>query len=503
MSPENDKSSRLAIAIAGRSNAGKSSIIRVLSGIGEDEDLSPVVTEDEMYPLTRTEIHPLGPVTIYDTDAHVPGDDKARLIKEALHSVDVAVVVTDEAGITDEERELTALLIERGIPCVIVFNKVDIRRPSLADMEFCGSRGLRFVATSTIDGRGIERLKKSIMALAPEDNLLDPVLAKDLIGKGDFVICVVSEDPVSPKGRLGLPKSQVLREILDVGGIAVIVKEGELFQTVSVQKRHPALVIADSQAVKKVLDIVPTDVPLTTFPILFARHKGNLEQLVQGANAIDNLKDGDKVLIVEACPHHPKAEDLGKEMIPARIAGYSGKKIFFESKTGCGLPLDLSSYQLVVHCGACMTERGDMLRRIRDCDRQQVPITNYGLAIAKVDGTLKRLIEPFFKDEVEEKKILTGKINVFRGSNSRAMHLVVPADIYPEKAVPFNLMYLFGDIDVTKKHIGFTSLPFARGGQQKIRKYVEKHGYCFYKWPGRVLGPDLGGMLEPEDKDDK
>ncbi|SDL47443.1 [FeFe] hydrogenase H-cluster maturation GTPase HydF [Maridesulfovibrio ferrireducens] len=498
MSPEIDNGSRLAIAIAGRSNAGKSSIIRALSGVEGDEVL-PVAQEDEMYPLTRTEISPLGPVTIYDTDAHVPGDDKTILIKKALYSVDVAVVVTDESGIADEERELTTLLLERRIPCVMVFNKADIRRPSLADMEFCGSRGIRFVATSTVDGRGIERLKKSIMALAPEENLLDPVLARDLIGKGDYVICAISDDPVSPKGRLGLPKSQVLREILDVGGIAVLVKEGELFQTISGQKRRPALVIADSQAVKKVMDIIPADVLLTTFPILFARHKGNLEQLVQGANAIDQLKDGDRILIVEACPHHPKAEDFSKEMIPDRIAGYSGKKVTFELKTGCGLPLDLSSYQLVVHCGACMTERVDMLRRIRDCERQQVPITNYGLAAAKVDGTLKRLVEPFFKDEAEEKDVISGKINVFRGSNSRAMHLVVPAEIYPEKAVPFNLMYLFGDIDVTKKHIGFSSLPFARGGQQKIRKFVEKHGYCFYKWPGRVLGPDLGGMLEPDE----
>lgn len=491
--------SRLAIAIAGRSNVGKSSIIRALSGV-ESDNVSPVAQEDEMYPLTRAEIDPLGLVTIYDTDAHVPGDDRTRVIRDALYSVDVAVIVTDESGILAEERELTSLMLERGIPCVLVFNKADIRRPSLADMEFCGSRGIRFVATSTVDGRGIERLKKSIMALAPEENMLDPVLARDLMGKGDFVVCVVSEDPVLPKGRLGLPKSQVLREILDAGGIAVIVKEGELFQTISGHKRRPALVIADSQAVKKVLDIVPEDVSLTTFPILFARHKGNLEQLVQGANAIDTLQDGDRVLIVEACPHHPKAEDLGKEMIPSRIAGYTGHNIIFESKTGCGLPIDLTDYKLVVHCGACMADRADMLRRIRDCDRQHVPITNYGLAVAKVDGTLQRLIEPFFKDAVEEKKILTGKINVYRGSNSRAMHLVVPAEIHPEKAVPFNLMYLFGDIEVTKKHIGFSSLPFARGGQQKIRKFVEDQGFCFYKWPGRVLGADLGGLLDQEEK---
>ena len=498
MSSDIEKGSRLAIAIAGRSNAGKSSIIRALSGI-EGDEIIPVIEEDEMYPLTRTEIHPLGPVTIYDTDAHIPGDDKARLIKAALYSVDVAVVVTDESGITDEERAITTLLFERGIPCVMVFNKADIRRPSLADMEFCGSRGIRFVATSTVDRRGIERLKKSILALAPEENLLDPVLARDLIGKGDYVICAISDDSSSPKGRLGLPKSQVLREVLDVGGIAVLAKEGELFQTISGQKRRPALVIADWQAVKKVMDIIPEDVPLTTFPIIFARHKGNLEQLVHGANAIDLLEDGDRVLIVEACPHHPKAEDLGKEMIPARIADYSGKRITFESKTGCGLPLDLSNYRLVVHCGACMTDRADMLRRIRDCDRQQVPITNYGLAIAKVDGTLNRLIEPFFKEESADKNVATGKVNVFRGSNSKAMHLVVPDEIYPEKAVPFNLMYLFGDIDITKKSIGFSSLPFAKGGQQKIRKFVEKYGYCFYKWPGRVLGPDLGGMLEPDE----
>lgn len=491
---------RLAIAIAGRGNVGKSSLIRALSGV-QELPIESSNKPDDMYPLTRMELGSLGPVTVYDTDAHIPDDDESKAVRDALYSVDVAVIVTDEQGISPEERDITALLTERGVPCVMAFNKADIRRPSLADMEFCGSRGIRFVATSTVDGRGIDRLKKAILALAPEENMLDPVLARDLMGKGDFVVCVSSEDPVSPKGRLGLPKSQVLREILDVGGIAVIVKEGELYQTIAGQKRRPALVISDSQAVKKVFGIVPEDVPVTTFPILFARHKGNLEQLVRGANAIDELQDGDRVLIVEACPHHPTAEDLSKEMIPDRILGHTGKDIIFESKTGCGLPIDLEGYSLVVHCGACMTERADMLRRIRDCERQSVPITNYGLAVAKVEGVLKRLLQPFMRDVPEAKKPKpTGKVNVYRGSNSQAMYLVVPSEVYPEKVVPFNMMYLFGDVELTKEGIGFSSLPFARGGQQKIKKCVKEQGFCFYKWPGRVLGADLGQYFDlPEE----
>ncbi|WP_034631850.1 [FeFe] hydrogenase H-cluster maturation GTPase HydF [Maridesulfovibrio bastinii] len=496
---ESSEGERLAIAIAGRGNVGKSSLIRSLSGIKE----LPLERENEkndMYPLTRMELGSLGPVTVYDTDAHAPDSDESKAVRNALYGVDVAVIVTDEQGITPEERDIISLLTERGVPCVMAFNKADIRRPSLADMEFCGSRGIRFVATSTVDGRGIDRLRKAVLALAPEENMLDPVLARDLMGKGDFVVCVVSEDPVSPKGRLGLPKSQVLREILDVGGIAVIVKESELYQTIAGQKRRPALVISDSQSVNKVFGLVPDEVPVTTFHILFARHKGNLEQLVRGANAIDDLKDGDKVLIVEACPHHPAAEDLSKEMIPDRIISRTGKKIIFESKTGCGLPLDLNSYSLVVHCGACMTERADMLRRIRDCERQNVPITNYGLAVAKVDGVLKRLLQPFMKDVPEINTRPTGMVNVYRGSNSQALYLVVPSEAYPEKIVPFNMMYLFGDVELTKDKIGFSSLPFARGGQQKIKKCVKENGFCFYKWPGRVLGADLGQFFDlPEE----
>lgn len=500
---ESTEGERLAIAIAGRGNVGKSTLIRSLSGVKESSEVQPSGKADDVYPLTKMELGSFGPVTVYDTDAHLPGSEEAKAVRNSLFAVDVAVIVTDEQGITTEERDLTALLTERGVPCVMAFNKADIRRPSLADMEFCGSRGIRFVATSTVDDRGIDRLRKAIVALAPEENMLDPVLARDLMSKGDFVVCVTSEDPVSPKGRLGLPKSQVLREILDVGGIAVIVKEGELYQTIAGQKRRPALVISDSQAINKVFGIVPEDVPVTTFPILYARHKGNLEQLVQGANAIDDLKDGDKVLIVEACPHHPAAEDLSKEMIPDRIIGRTGKNIIFESKTGCGLPLDLHSYSLVVHCGACMTERADMLRRIRDCERQNVPITNYGLAVAKVDGVLKRLLQPFMKDVPESNPNPSGKVNVYRGSNSQALYLVVPSNVYPEKIVPFNMMYLFGDVELTKDSIGFGSLPFARGGQQKIKKSVQENGFCFYKWPGRVLGSDLGQFFDlPESAED-
>jgi len=223
----------------------------------------------------------------------------------------------------------------------------------------------------------------------------DPVLAGDLFNEGDWVVCVVPIDLAAPKGRLILPQVQVLREILDCDAVGVTVKEREIEETLSSMKRNPALVITDSQVVMSVAGDVPDDIPLTTFSTLFARYKGDLPSLVEGAKAIDSLQDGDTILMGEACSHHPVADDIGKVKIPRWIRQYSGKDINFVMYSGHDFPDDLSRFKLVIHCGACMLNRSEMLRRIKECQRSGVPVTNYGVAISKVQGVLDRVIRPF------------------------------------------------------------------------------------------------------------
>ncbi|MBN4068876.1 [FeFe] hydrogenase H-cluster maturation GTPase HydF, partial [Desulfotalea psychrophila] len=244
-------------------------------------------------------------------------------------------------------------------------------------------------------GANVNEIKKALIELAPDEMKQNPVLAGDLFGEGDWVVCVVPIDLAAPKGRLILPQVQVIREILDCDAIAVTVKEREIEETLSNMNRKPALVITDSQVVLTVAGDVPEDIPLTTFSTLFARFKGDLPSLVKGAEAIDTLEDGDIVLMGEACSHHDLADDIGRVKIPRWLTQYTGKNLRFETYSGHDFPEDLEKYKLVIHCGACMLNRTEMLRRVTECNRRNVPITNYGVAISKVQGVLERIIEPF------------------------------------------------------------------------------------------------------------
>jgi len=307
----------------------------------------------------------------------------------------VAVVVIGEQGITSHEKEIIADIRRLDIPFILVFNKSDLRESSGTDLDYCRENGVRFLSASARTGTNIDELKQAIIDIAPPEMKHDPVLAGDLISEGDWVVCVIPIDLAAPKGRLILPQVQVLRELLDCDAVAVTVKEREIEEALASLKRKPALVITDSQVVLNVAGDVPEDIPLTTFSTLFARYKGDLPRLVKGANAIDTLQDGDTVLIGEACSHHPVADDIGRVKIPRWITQYTGKDLEFEVYSGHDFPENLERFKLAIHCGACMINRTEMLRRINECERRGVPITNYGVAISKVQGVLDRIIAPF------------------------------------------------------------------------------------------------------------
>lgn len=399
MSENAPRGVRLVVAVVGRRNAGKSSLINLLTGeetaIVSDQ---PGTTTD---PVARPyELLPLGPATLYDTagldDEGELGRLRMRAARRVLNKTDLAVLAVGEAGLGDCERALLADLRALAVPRLVVFNKTDLAPPAPADLAFCRAEGLPWETASAKRGEGADRIKQALIDLAPRELKEEPLLLGDLIGEGDLVLCVVPIDLAAPKGRLILPQVQVLRDALDRDAMALVVKEREIEAALAACTR-PALAITDSQVVLKVAGDVPDDVPLTTFSILFARHKGDLATLVQGAQALDRLRDGDRVLIAEACAHHVQADDIGRVKIPRWISRYAGKDLQFEVSAGADFPDDLERYALVVHCGGCMLTRTEMLRRIKECRRRGTPVVNYGVAIAKTQGVLERTVRPFLR----------------------------------------------------------------------------------------------------------
>jgi [FeFe] hydrogenase H-cluster maturation GTPase HydF len=389
---------RLVMAILGRRNVGKSSLINAIMG----EEISivsdtPGTTTDPV--AKHYELLPVGPVTFYDTagldDTGELGRMRMNASRRVLWRADAAVLVTDEFGITKWEKDLIEEIKSLGIPLLVVFNKADVAEVDPREAQYCLDQGSGFVEVSSKTGEGVADLRQALISLTPLEMKTEPVLVGDLIREGDCVVCVVPIDLAAPKGRLILPQVQVLREILDRDAIGVVVKERELEKALSNLKQQPDLVITDSQAILKVAADVDDDIPLTTFSILFARFKGDLPELIRGAAAIDRLKDGDRVLMGEACSHHVQADDIGRVKIPRWITQYTGKDLQFQVYSGHDFPEDLEQFQLVVHCGACMINRREMLRRIRECNRRGVPATNYGIAISKVQGVLNRVTAPF------------------------------------------------------------------------------------------------------------
>lgn len=381
---------RVHIGFFGCRNAGKSSVVNAITG----QELSIVsdtkgTTTD---PVQKAmELLPMGPVLIidtpgYDDEGHL-GLLRVRKTKQVLNKTDVAVLVVDVTeGLRDCDRDLLTLFREKSIPHCIVYNKCDLKAFSPeADNE---------IAVSAVTGEGIHDLKEKIARLSLNDGP-QPRLVSDLISSGDLIVLVVPIDESAPKGRLILPQQQVIRDILDHHAMAVVAQDTELADTLKKLGTKPTMVITDSQVFGKAAADTPEDIPLTSFSILMARYKGLLETAVRGAAAIDSLQDGDTVLISEGCTHHRQCEDIGTVKLPRLLKKYTGKDICIETSSGNAFPEDLSPYKLVIHCGGCMLPGREVLYRMKCAEDQAVPMTNYGIAIAQMQGILRRSVSVF------------------------------------------------------------------------------------------------------------
>lgn len=414
---------RVHIGFFGKRNAGKSSLLNAVTG----QELAVVssiegTTTDPVY--KAMELLPLGPVMLIDTpgfdDEGTLGEQRVKKTRQVLEKTDIAVLVADAAaGLTACDEELAALFKAREIPYIVVFTKMDEmggapvmdkcaarsntesdstdwragergeaqKNPALGDND--NITGVMYASAKS--GAGIRELKERLAAMLPDKE--ERHLAADLVKPFDVAVLVTPIDSAAPKGRLILPQQQTIRDLLEAGAIPVVTRETELAETLAKLREKPAFVITDSQAFEEAAAIVPQDVPLTSFSILMARYKGYLKIAIEGAAAIDRLRDGDRVLIAEGCTHHRQCDDIGTVKIPRFLKKYTGMDLAAETSSGTGFPEDLTPYALVIHCGGCMLNEREVLRRMRAADRQGVPVTNYGIAIAKMKGILERSIQ--------------------------------------------------------------------------------------------------------------
>lgn len=392
------KANRLHIAIFGKRNAGKSSLINAITGqqIALVSDFAGTTT-DPVY--KAMELLPIGPVVIIDTagldDEGELGELRIKKTKEVMDKTDLAILVfTAESKDFSLEKEWFNDLKERNIPVIGVINKVDLDDIDVEKLQ--KEFDIPFVKVSAKNKQNIGKLKELIQINAPKDYERETIVG-DIIKPKDLILLVAPQDIQAPKGRLILPQVQVLRDILDHDAMPIIVKDSELEDSLKVLNKKPDLVITDSQVFAKVNSIIPKDVPLTSFSILFARYKGELEYFVQGAKKINELKPGDNVLIAEACTHHPLEGDIGRQKLPKWLEEKAGGKLNITVNAGVDFPEDLTKYKLVIHCGSCMFNRKQLMTRIIRCSEQNMPITNYGVAIAEINGILDRVIEVFKK----------------------------------------------------------------------------------------------------------
>lgn len=393
-------SERVHISFFGKRNAGKSSVINAVTG----QDLSIVssvmgTTTDPVY--KTMELLPLGPVMIIDTpgidDEGELGALRVRKSYQVLNKTDIAILVIDSTiGKTEEEFALIHRFHKKKIPYLVVYNKIDLlSNEEIKDLAMSVRPGEVLVSASS--NMNIYELKEKIASLKPEDTHKYPLI-QDLIEPLDLVILVVPIDKAAPKGRLILPQQQTIRDILERGALSLVIRDTELKDTLEhfrAQGIRPRLVVTDSQAFARVSRDTPEDITLTSFSILFARYKGELETQLKGVSSLSSLEDGDRILISEGCTHHRQCGDIGTSKIPDWIRSYTGKKPVFEFTSGTEFPEDVSSYKMVVHCGGCMLNEREMKYRIACCQDQGVPITNYGILIAQVTGILKRSLGPF------------------------------------------------------------------------------------------------------------
>lgn len=387
------KSMRLQIGVFGRTNVGKSSFLnrvtnQEISIVSEIAGTTTDVVEKSM------ELLPVGPVTFLDTagldDATELGEKRVEKTMKIVNRIDVAVVICDYNGLNDYEKELIQKFEELKIPYLIVENKCDIKK-----VEIPNYKNVLYTSVKDDDNL-VFKFKDALVRLLPDDFVNSPKIAGDLVPPQSTVILVIPIDKEAPKGRIILPQVQTIRDLLDSDCLSYVVKETELKQAIENLKTPPALVVTDSQAFKQVSEIVPESIPLTSFSILFARLKGDLDEFVKGAEAIDNLKDGDCVLILESCTHHAIEDDIGRVKIPNWLRKKTGKNLVIHNYAGHDFP-DIKDYKLIIHCGACMTNRREVLSRILIANQAGIPITNYGVVISYCLGILPRAVKIFTK----------------------------------------------------------------------------------------------------------
>ncbi|MCH5266022.1 MAG: [FeFe] hydrogenase H-cluster maturation GTPase HydF [Lachnospiraceae bacterium] len=389
------KGERIHIALFGRRNAGKSSLINAITG----QDLAIVsevkgTTTDPVY--KAMEILPLGPVMLIDTpgldDEGALGEERIKKARSVLNKTDIALIVADGAQAAEDfsfEQTILELTQKKEIPVIVVMNKQDQWTEHETDIAPLGD-----ICVSSLTGYHIHELKEMISRKIPAEDQTGKLVG-DLLSPGDFVVLVVPIDSAAPKGRLILPQQQVIRDVLEAGATAVVCRDTELSDTLARLGQKPRLVVTDSQAFASVSKDTPEDIPLTSFSILFSRYKGDLEVQLRGVDALEHLKDGDILLMAEGCTHHRQCDDIGTVKLPRWIREYTKKELVFETSSGGGFPEDLSRYAMIVHCGGCTLSQKEMAFRIAEAKDQQVPIVNYGTLIAQLKGVLKRSVEPF------------------------------------------------------------------------------------------------------------
>ncbi|MCC0658699.1 [FeFe] hydrogenase H-cluster maturation GTPase HydF [Clostridioides sp. ZZV14-6154] len=393
------QSIRVHIGLFGKRNAGKSSVINAITNQSAAivSDIAGTTTDPVFRPM---EILPIGPCVLIDTagldDVGELGELRISKSLDILEKTDIALLVVDcQIGVSKEDLSLIEKFNDKNIPHILVLNKIDTIKNQSEILSLTKNKvKCPVVSVSSTDKIGIEDLKNEIIKVLPKDSN-EFKLVSDLIEPNDLVVLVVPIDKASPKGRLILPQQQVIRDILDTGAISIVTKEDNLKETLSNLSKKPKLVITDSQVFPQVDKDTPKDIPLTSFSILFARQKGDLKELIDGAYALENLKDGDKVLMAEGCTHHRQTDDIGTVKIPNMIRKKTGKNITFEFSSGVSFTEDITKYALVVHCGACMMNRAGMLSRIEKAKSFNVPIVNYGILIAYTKGILERSLELF------------------------------------------------------------------------------------------------------------